>query len=134
MLVADNTAIAHLHIAGTLHPLARAAYVRDPEWLTVPLWRYEFINVLTMSLRAGHLVRAAADEAVRLAAQRMAPHERVPDSLRVLDLAITHKITGYHAHYVALAQSLSLPLLTEDKELLLKFPKTAVSLAAFAAS
>lgn len=128
------TAIAHLHIAGALNPLARAAYVRDPEWFTVPLWRYEFLNVLTQSLRAGHLSRSTADEAVRLAAQRMAPRERQPDTLRVLDLALTHKITGYDAHYVALAQSLNLPLLTEDRELLQKFPSTAVSLAAFTAA
>ena len=131
MLVADNTAIAHLHIAGALNPLARAVYVRDPDWFTVPLWRYEFVNVLTQVLRAGHISRTTADEAARLAIQRLVPWERLPDSLRVLDLAMTHKITGYDAHYVALAQSLSLPLLTEDRELLQKFPGTAVSLAAF---
>ena len=134
MLVADNTAIAHLHLQNEFGPLARAVYERDPDWITVPLWRYEFANVLWKLVRAGHLSRAEAGAGLRRALQRMTPQERQPDHVLALDLACAHQITGYDAHYVALAQTLGLKLLTNDAELLRKFPGLAVSLAAFAAA
>ncbi|MSQ64596.1 MAG: PIN domain-containing protein [Opitutus sp.] len=134
MLVADNTAIAHLHLQNEHGALALAAYQRDPDWITVPLWRYEFSNVLWKLVRAGRLSPAAANAGLRRALQRMIPQERQPDHVFALELALEHQITGYDAHYVALAQSLALPLLTNDGELLKKFPGLAVSLAAFTAA
>jgi predicted nucleic acid-binding protein len=131
MLVADTTAIVHLHIPGARHGAARAAYRRDPDWLTVPLWRYEFINVLWKLRRAGHCDAEAAENNFRRAAERMSPRERAPGDREALDLAVRHKITAYDAYFVVLAQELDLALLTQDKELLAKFPDTAISLEAF---
>jgi predicted nucleic acid-binding protein len=131
MLVADTTAIAHLHIPGERQALAIAAYRRDSDWVTVPLWRYEFINVLWKMQRAGHRDTEAAAKSLQLARERMIPRERAPDDLEALALALRHGITAYDAYFVTLAQELRLPLLTQDRELLMKFPKTAVSLESF---
>jgi len=132
MLVADTTVIAHLHIPGDRQALAIAAYRHDPDWVTVPLWRYEFINVLWKMQRAGHRDAEAAAKSLQLARERLIPRERVPDDLEALALALKHSISAYDAYFVTLAEELRLPLLTQDRELLTKFPDTAVSLEAFA--
>jgi predicted nucleic acid-binding protein len=133
MLVADPTAIVHLCIPGECHAAALAAYRRDPDWLTAPLWRYEFINVLWKMQRAGRNDPEAAAEIFYLAAERMTLRERAPSDMEALSLALKHRISAYDAYFVTLAQKLELTLLTEDKELLAKFPEQAVSLEAFAA-
>jgi predicted nucleic acid-binding protein len=133
MLVADTSAIAHLYIPGARSDAAGAAYRRDPDWLTVPLWRYEFINVLWKVQRAGHCDAAAAAKNFQAAVERMVPRQRSPSDLEALDIALRHKLSAYDAYFVALAQELKLPLLTQDKELLEKFPGTAVSLEVFGA-
>lgn len=40
-------------------------------------------------------------------------------------------ITGYDAQYVALAQSLTIPLITEDRKLRMAVPKVGVSMQEF---
>lgn len=131
MVVADTTAIAHLHLPGERHSLAAAAYRRDPDWLTVPLWRYEFVSILLKLQRAGHRDPEAAAKILQLAWERLGPRERAPDDSAALALALAHQISAYDAYFVTLAQELRLPLLTQDQELLAKFPDTAVSLASF---
>ena len=73
MLVADNTALVHLHLQNEHGAAAATAYQRDPDWITVPLWRYEFINVLWKLVRAGRLSQPAASDALRRALQRIMP-------------------------------------------------------------
>jgi len=131
MLVADNTAIVYLHLEGEWHNAAVEAYRSDPDWLTVPLWRYEFLNVLLKKRRAGHFNSETADVAFRQAAERLIPLEHSPDHFQALEIALRHSISAYDACYVTLAQELNVRLLTEDKELLTKFPDLAVSLKAF---
>jgi predicted nucleic acid-binding protein len=131
MLVADTTAIVHLYVAGDCHAAARAAYRRDSDWLTAPLWRYEFVNVLWKIQRAGHCDAEAAAANFQVAAERLVPRERAPSDLEALELALRYKISAYDAYFVTLARELKLPLLTQDRELLAKFPEQAVSLEAF---
>jgi predicted nucleic acid-binding protein len=133
MLVADTTAIAHLHVAGDRHVAAIAAYRRDPDWVTVPLWRYEFVSVLSKHFRAGNLDAASARGCLAQALKLMVPRERLPEAFRPFEIAHDKGITVYDAYFAATAESLQLPLLTEDGELLAKFPGTAISLSAFAA-
>ena len=131
MLVADTSAIAHLYIPGEHAAVAAAAYRRDPDWVTVPLWRYEFVNVLWKVQRAGLCDASAAAKNFQAAVERLTPRQRSPDDLEALGVARQHKLSVYDAYFIALAQKLRLPLLTEDRELLAKFPGTAVSLEGF---
>ncbi len=48
-----------------------------------------------------------------------------------LSVAAKYGITGYDAQYVALAQSLAIPLITEDRKLRLAVPKVGVSMQEF---
>jgi predicted nucleic acid-binding protein len=131
MLVADTSAIAHLHIAGERHAAAVAAYRRDPDWLTVPLWRYEFVNVLLKHHRAGNLDGPMAHACLCEALKRMVPGEQMPGEFRPFEIARNKGVSVYDAYFAAVAEDLELQLLTEDRELLAKFPETAVSLEVF---
>jgi predicted nucleic acid-binding protein len=64
----------------------------------------------------------------------MTSRVRAPDDMEALDFSLRHRISAYDAYFVTLAQKLKLTLLTQDKELLAKFPDLAVSLEAFAGS
>ena len=48
-----------------------------------------------------------------------------------LAVAAKYGITGYDAQYVALAQNLAVPLLTEDRRLRLAAPEIGVSMQEF---
>lgn len=133
MLVTDANVIFHLHLQGEFTALAAAAYRRDPDWAAVPLWRCEFSAVLSKYLRAGHIDVPSAREHLDRALKLMMPGESWPDPHRPLELTREKRISAYDAYFVALAEQLRAPLLTEDKELLAKFPGLAVSLADFAA-
>ena len=52
-------------------------------------------------------------------------NERSPDELTILGFAAKHRISAYDGTYVALADSLGCMLVTEDKEILEKFPAMA---------
>jgi predicted nucleic acid-binding protein len=134
MLVADTTTLVHLVFEGEWHAEAITGYKNDPDWITVPLWRYEFLNVLLKKLRAGHFGAEAAAVSFRQAAERMIPMERTADDLQAIEIATRHRISAYDACYVALAQQLKVPLLTEDRELLTKFPEFALTLKSYAAN
>jgi len=50
-----------------------------------------------------------------------------------LDVPFATGVSAYDCEFVALAKDLRLRLVTADKQVLAKFPETAVSLASFAA-
>ncbi len=134
MIVADTNAIAYLGIRGEKTADAQTAARRDPDWITAPLWRDEFLNILVLSVTARHLTTDQALRAWSNAQGLMAGRESPVDAAATLELAVKAKITAYDAQFVLLAQRQGTRLLTDDKELLRKFPSTAISLAAFGAA
>jgi predicted nucleic acid-binding protein len=52
-------------------------------------------------------------------------------SLRVLSLVASSSCSAYDCEFVALAQDLSVPLITVDKQILGQFPETSISLNVF---
>ncbi|GAB1489384.1 hypothetical protein MASR2M8_18370 [Opitutaceae bacterium] len=134
MIVADTNAIAYLCIQGDKTGAAQAAARSDPDWITAPLWRDEFLNVLVLSVTAQRLTENQALIVWSNAQTLMAGRESPVEASATLELAVRTKITAYDAQFVLLAQRQGARLLTDDKELLRKFPSTAISLAAFGAS
>lgn len=55
----------------------------------------------------------------------------IVDSIVLAARVLQNILTAYAAHFIALALSLNCPLITQDKELLKKFPRTATSMQAF---
>lgn len=67
MIVADANLIIYRFVAGPFSAQADAAVRKDPNWRTVPLWRYEFTNALTTMVRNNVLSETDAMTAIAAA-------------------------------------------------------------------
>ncbi len=131
MLVVDTNIVVRLACESEHTALARHAQMLDPAWALPSLWQHEFLNALVMMERHQDVSEHMAMEIWRATRSEFALQERAVDIERAMHLAVQHHITGYDAQFVALAEELDVPLLTEDRDLLRKFPRRAVSLETF---
>jgi len=131
VIVVDTNVLVYRFLEGLKTPLARQVSERDDDWHVPSLWRHEFANALAMAVRAGGLEIDAARKVYRESDSLLAARERHVDLDQALQLSTTHAISVYDAEYVSLARSLGIMLITEDKELLRKFPDTAMSMRKF---
>ncbi|MCX6574303.1 MAG: type II toxin-antitoxin system VapC family toxin [Candidatus Aminicenantes bacterium] len=127
MIVADTNLLAYLHIKGKNSPVARQVVLQDPHWAAPFLWRSEFRNTLITCVKGGLVERNEVFGIMAAAESMLAGWEYDVVSDEVLELATATGCTAYDAEFVALARDLRVPLVTTDKELLEKFPDTAVS-------
>ncbi len=134
MIVVDSNVIAYCWIDGARTALAQRVRVRDPEWHVPILWRSELRSTVTGYLRQGtmDLVQAAAIMAAAEAA--LGGREHLMPSDAVLELAAATRLSAYDCEFVALAESLSVALVTEDREVLKAFPDLAFTMEAFLAA
>lgn len=133
MIVVDTTVLVYLMLPGDSTAAARGALARDPAWVAPVLWRSEFRNALALYLRQGHLRLDDALTVQAAAEGMMAGREYSSDSVAVLGLAAASGRSAYDCEFVALAQSLGVPLITTDRQVLASFPEVAIRLDAFAA-
>jgi predicted nucleic acid-binding protein len=130
MIVADTNLIVYLHITGDQSPSALRVLERDPYWISPPLWQSEFRNALAGFMRRGmpleQAQRIMAEALLLMSNRQVSPHPS-----RILNLVSTSECTAYDCEFVALADQLSIPLVTADQLLLKNFPKIAVSLNDF---
>ena len=126
MIVADSSLIASCVLKSEATTAALALLERDPDWRVPRLWRYEMLNILATMIKAKRLSRSDAETTFRQLLDTLRTNERDPDSSSVLSLVEQYGISGYDAHFVALARDLDVKLYTQDRELLKKFPETAV--------
>ena len=57
--------------------------------------------------------------------------ERQPDMLLALELAVRHDISAYDAQFIALAESLDVPLISEDHRLRERCPERVFSMSEY---
>ena len=126
MIVADSNLIASCVLKSEATTAALALLEHDPDWRVPRLWRYEMLNILATMIKAKLLARNDAESTYRQLLDTLRASEKDPDPSAVLSLAERYGISGYDAHFVALARDLGAKLYTQDKELLKKFPETAV--------
>jgi len=132
MIVIDTNVIAYLLMPGAQDEQARRVYETDPVWVSPLLWRSEFRNVLTTSVRERGLVLAQAKELMEVASELMWNGEYEVQSGRVLEIAAESGCSAYDCEFVALAMELEIPLVTADDSLAKTFGPTAVRLSEFA--
>lgn len=132
MIVVDTNVIAYLFLPGTHTDAARRVYEQDPAWVAPLLWRSEFRNILTTSLRRGHLQVGDAIELTDLACDLMDGGEYEADSAKVLRLAAESECSAYDCEFVALGQELQVPLVTADRKIRASFEATTIGLTDFA--
>jgi predicted nucleic acid-binding protein len=133
MIVADTNLLAYLYIAGASSQTARHVVLRDTEWAAPVLWRSELRNTLIKCFRGGLIGRDEAFVIMSDAESRMSFSEYDMASDDVLEMAAETGCSAYDAEFVVLARELQVPLVTTDKELIEKFPETAMTPESFLA-
>ncbi len=134
MIVVDTNILAYLFLTSERSPQAEQALRRDSAWAAPLLWRSELRNVLALYLRRGHLSLSDAQEIMDEAGGLMRGREYEVASMNVLSLAAAGRCSAYDCEFVALAQELSVSLVTVDRQILSEYPAVAVPLAEFARS
>jgi predicted nucleic acid-binding protein len=131
MIVVDCNVIAYLLIQGEKTSLARSLWKRDNNWWMPTLWLHEFLNILATNERTGNLRLKTCHEILGLALSLFGTKSREVDTAYTLSLAAEHRVTAYDAQYIALAQSMNLLLVSEDRRLRQVAPQTAYSMKSF---
>lgn len=132
MIVVDTNVIAYFFVHGDHSGEAREVYKNDPEWNAPLLWRSEFRSVLLYYMKQGDLVLEDAVDIFNLSLELMYQREFEVDSRSILTLAQDVDCSAYDCEFVALANYLSVPLVTADRKILKDFPDVAVPMAGFA--
>ena len=117
MIVVDAELLGALTLVRPLTPLARQAFLKDPDWAAPPLWRSDLRGALWKHLAANRISRDQALRAYELSVTVIAGNEPEPDLRLVLDLARTRGLEVYDAEYVAVAAELGVTFVTTDEEL-----------------
>jgi len=127
MIVVDTNIIAYSLIEGDRTGQVLKARDRDPAWLVPGLWRHEFLNVLSTFTRRKLLTLSQAEDTWKNAVRMLHKKEHPVDHASALRLSVENSISAYDAHYIALAKSLGVRCMTEDRALLNKFPGLTIS-------
>ncbi len=133
MIVADANLLAYLVMPGERTDEAVAVLTKDPTWVAPVLWRSELRSVVHKYVTRGDLTVARAVALLDQADEVLGGREGEVDSQAVLVLASRSGCTTYDCEYVALANSLNIPLVTTDRAVLKAFSKQAMTPADFLA-
>ncbi|HEX9276139.1 MAG TPA: type II toxin-antitoxin system VapC family toxin [Casimicrobiaceae bacterium] len=131
MIVVDTNVIHYCWVRGQHTGAAQAVRRRDPDWHAPILWRSELRNVLTAYLRRGLMSREQIVRILDAADRVLAGSEHTIADELVLDVVASSPLTAYDGEFVALANALSVPLVTADKAVLKAFPDRALTMEAF---
>jgi predicted nucleic acid-binding protein len=133
VIVIDANILIYSLIESDYTLLIERLRAKDSDWRTTALCLHETLNVLATYQRRGILTLAQCLELLTHAERfiKVAQCEVKMDA--ALTVAAEFAVTGYDAQYVALAQSLNAPLITEDRKLKQAVPEIAFSLREFLA-
>ena len=131
MIVVDTNVIAYLWLPGEFSETVEAVLKQDAAWAAPLLWRSEFRNILAGYLRRKQLTLETATRALESAEQMLAGREYHVPSDRVMSFVAKSLCSAYDCEFVALADDLSVPLVTADAQILREFPNIAVHLRDF---
>jgi predicted nucleic acid-binding protein len=134
VVVVDTNVVAYALIEGPKTVLAQTVREKDSRWRLPELWRHEFLNVLAMHARHGGVSLKEADVLWQEALALLTDCELPVDMRKALRASTQFGISAYDAQYIALAQSLGVRCVTEDRRLARAFPDVATSMDAFCSS
>jgi predicted nucleic acid-binding protein len=127
VIVADTNLVAYLLIEGTQTALAKAVWEKDSQWMLPTIWRSEFLNVLTTSVRADVLTLQQAHNTWHVALTIFGRSEVEAQGEDVLDRAAERKLSAYDAQFAVAASDLDVSLVTLDRRLLAACADVAVT-------
>lgn len=127
MIVVDVNVVAYLLIEGPETPTVEGLLLRDASWAVPMLWRSEWRSVLAGYLRRGELDEPTAYEYMDTAERLVNGREYLVAGELVLALVARSPCSAYACEYVALAETLGVPLVTYDRQVLEAFPSRAIT-------
>jgi len=133
VIVADTNLLIYLYVQGQRTQESEAVLQQDAVWTAPLLWRSEFRNALIGLVRTDALQLEEAMSMIDEAERWLNGNEYSVVSRQVLALASRSGCSAYDCEFVALAQDLEVPLVTNDRQILKAFPTIAVSPSAFTA-
>jgi predicted nucleic acid-binding protein len=125
MLVVDANVLAYFLVEGEKTGQARLLHSIDPDWQAPALLFYEIANFLAQSAIRGGVSLEAAQAAFATALKLVTPVRRRFPGNRTIEIAVKLRLSAYDACYLATAESLGVPLATEDGRLLRLAPEIA---------
>jgi predicted nucleic acid-binding protein len=128
LIVVDTNVLAYLLLPCLRTEQTESLRRQERRWAAPPLWRSEFRNVLTGYLRRDLLPLPRAVALMEEAQLILAAHEERVSTEHVLQLVSSSRCSSYDCEFVAAAQQLGVPLITEDRAILAAFPEVAQSL------
>lgn len=132
MIVVDANILAYCWIPGTKTPLAKAVLKKDADWRVPSLWRSECLSVLAGYIRSEHLTFDQSLSVIKSLEHWLRGKEHRPNVETVLKLIRHSPCSAYDCEYVAVANELGVPLVSEDRALQETFSQVALSMEAFA--
>lgn len=133
MIVADSNVLAYLWLPGEHTRTARAVWDKDPDWHVPMLWRAAMRSILVGYLRRESLELAGIVAAMNAMENSLSQSEHDVDSSTVFSAAQRSNCSAYDCEFVALAEALAAPLVTEDRQILAAFPQRAMRMVDFVA-
>ena len=131
MIVVDTNVVAYCYVRVERSQVAQRVRLRDPAWHVPILWRSELRSALANYTRRGTMAVDDATEIMMAAEAALAGCEHFVASGAVLELAAHSGLSAYDCEFVALAQSLAVPLVTEDRAVLKACPDVAMTMEDF---
>ena len=131
MICVDTNIICYRYMASPHSPAADAAWAKDADWIAPVLWRSEFRNALTGSIRRRAVTSQESIQIASLAEAMLGANEFTVSSSAVLQLVSRSHCSAYDCEFVALAHAEGVQLLTVDRLILREFAETAISLEEF---
>jgi len=128
MVVVDTNVLAYLLITGEQTPAAQTLFSRDDDWHTEPFALVELSNLLATACRSRGLTLSRARRLLDTAEQLLRGRMHGVDHGRALVVANEFAISAYDARFIAVAEQLDTPLVTEDVRLRRAAPKWTCSL------
>ena len=129
MLLVDTNVVAYLLIEGTHTQAAQQLRRRDPDWRSEAFLLVEFTNVLASSVATRRMTFGLAENFLGKAVALFDGKLRSMPPASVLAAAVRHGVCAYDARFLALAEAIGLPIVTEDKKLRDAAPNLTQSLA-----
>ncbi|HET6400968.1 MAG TPA: type II toxin-antitoxin system VapC family toxin [Candidatus Kapabacteria bacterium] len=128
MKLVDTNILAYLLIEGDRNAEAVRLQKFDPIWHSEEFILTEFSNVLASCIRSHALTMNKAQNTLQQAQALIGDNLHRMDHRNVLQIAHQFGVSAYDARYLALAQELAIPLVTEDSRLRRAAPKLTQSL------
>jgi predicted nucleic acid-binding protein len=129
MLLVDTNVVAYLLIDGDHTEAAQQLRRRDPDWRSEAFLLVEFTNVLASSVATRRMTFGLAENFLGKAVALFDGKLRSMPPASVLTTAVRHGVSAYDARFLALAEAVGLPVVTEDKKLRAAAPNLTQSLA-----